>query len=330
MKRMISGIKPTGALTLGNWLGAIKEFVKYQDTNDLYVFVADLHALTTAKNPNDLNQNIIDLIAIYLAAGLDPAKCTIFLQSAVPAHNQLEWVLTCNTDLPDLLKMPQYKNYCEKHSNKATPTGMLMYPSLMAADILLYDADVVPCGTDQVSHIFLTKTIAERFNKHYGNVFKLPEAVTPEIGAKIMSLSDPTKKMSKSESNYGTIYLLDDIEVSKKKIMRALTDSENKVYYNPETKPGISNLMTIYSILAGISFEEIETKYKDITNYGVFKKDLCVLLENELVPLQQKVNDIKKNTILLKSLLVNGAEKANRIAGQKIKEVYNTIGLIIC
>lgn len=326
MKRMISGIKPTGRLTLGNYIGAIKPFVRLQSEYDLFAFVADLHSLTTEKDAAELRQNAESIAAVYLAAGLDPSKCTIFKQSDVPAHNQLEWVLTCNADLPDLTKMPQYKNFLAAHPSKATPAGMLMYPSLMAADILLYDADLVPCGADQASHVFLTKELASRFNKRYGAVFKLPEAFVPEVGAKIMSLSDPTKKMSKSESDAGTIYLLDDIKITKKKVMRALTDSEDKVYYSPEEKPGVSNLMTIYSALTGLSCADLEAKYAAVPNYGVFKRDLCEILERELLDLQAKVEDVKKSGRLWQ-ILAEGAEKASVIANEKICSVYEAIGL---
>ena len=235
-KRMVSGIKPTGKITLGNYLGAIKQFIKNQDEHELLVFIADLHALTLPIDPKDLRQNIIDLVCIYLACGLDPKKCKIFKQSDVMGHNDLSWVLTCNSVLGELTKMPQYKNYIAEHGDKGIPTGMLMYPSLMAADILLYDADFVPVGADQMSHIDLCRDMAEKFNKRFPGTFKLPSGVLSKTTSKIMSLSNPTRKMSKSESDKGTIYLLDPIEISKKKIMKALTDSENKFYYVLRTR----------------------------------------------------------------------------------------------
>lgn len=326
MKRMISGIKPTGRLTLGNYIGAIKPFVKLQSEYDLLAFIADLHSLTTEKDASELRRNTENISAVYLAAGLGPSKCVIFKQSDVPAHSQLEWVLTCNAGLPDLMKMPQYKNFLATYPSKATPAGMLMYPSLMAADILLYDADLVPCGADQASHVFLAKELAARFNKRYGDVFKLPEAFVPAVGAKIMSLSDPTKKMSKSESDTGTIYILDDVQITKKKVMRALTDSEDKVYYSPAKKPGVSNLMTIYSALTGLSYADLEAKYADAPNYGVFKRDLCEILERELLDLQAKVEGVKKSGRLAQ-ILTEGAEKASAIANEKIESVYEAIGL---
>lgn len=324
-KRMITGIKPTGTPTLGNYLGVIKDLVKYQDEYDLWVFVADLHALTLPIAPDELRNNIKNLIAIYLACGLDIDKCTLFLQSKSSYHSDLSWVLTCNSTLTLLNKMPQYKNYIETHKGKAVPAGMLLYPSLMSADILLYNADLVPVGADQKPHVDLTRDQAENFNKIYGETFKLPEPVMNKNTLKIMSLTDPTKKMSKSESDSGTIYLLDNIEVSKKKIMKALTDSEDKVYYDPENKPGVSNLMTIYSALSNKSYEEIEELYKDAPNYGVFKKDLCKLLEEELVPIQQKVETYLSED--LNTLLAYNTLKARQEASKTIQTVYKKIGL---
>jgi tryptophanyl-tRNA synthetase len=325
---MISGIKPTGQLTLGNYLGAIKQFIKNQDEHELLVFIADLHALTLPIDPKDLRQNIIDLVCIYLACGLDPKKCKIFRQSEVIGHNDLSWVLTCNSVVGELSRMPQYKNYVETHDIRdGVPTGMLMYPSLMSADILLYDADLVPVGADQMSHIDLCRDMAEKFNKRFPGTFKLPSGVLSKTTSKIMSLSNPTRKMSKSESDKGTIYLLDDIEISKKKIMKALTDSENKFYYDPENKPGLSNLINIYAALADITVDDVVNLFKDAENYGVFKRALCELLEAELVPLQQKVAEIKE-TQSYKEVLFEGAMFATEITRKKMCEVYTKIGLL--
>lgn len=327
MKRMISGIKPTGKISIGNFLGAIKQFVKYQDEYELLVFIADLHALTLPIEPNDLRQNIIDLVCIYLACGLDPKKCKIFRQSEVIGHNDLSWVLTCDTTLGELTKMPQYKNYIAEHGDKGIPSGMLMYPSLMSADILLYDADLVPVGADQMSHVDLCRDMAEKFNKRFPGTFKLPSGVLSKTTSKIMSLSNPTRKMSKSESDKGTIYLLDPIEISKEKIMKALTDSENKFYYDPENKPGLSNLINIYAALADITVNDVVNLFKDAENYGVFKRALCKLLEAELVPLQQKVAEIKE-TQSYKEVLAEGAAFATEITKKKLTDVYTKIGLI--
>ena len=220
-----------------------------------------------------------------------------------------------------------YKNYIAEHGDKGIPTGMLMYPSLMSADILLYDADLVPVGADQMSHIDLCRDMTEKFNKRFPGTFKLPSGVLSKTTSKIMSLSNPTRKMSKSESDKGTIYLLDDIEISKKKIMKALTDSENKFYYNPETKPGLSNLINIYSALSNLTVEEVVEKYKDSENYGVFKRALCELLEKELLPLQEKVKEIKE-TQSYKEVLFEGAMFATEITRKKMCEVYTKIGLM--
>ena len=327
MKRMISGIKPTGPISVGNYLGAIKQFIKNQDEYELLVFIADLHALTLPIEPNASRQNIIDLVCIYLACGLDPKKCKIFRQSEVIGHNDLSWVLTCNSVLGELTKMPQYKNYIAEHGDKGIPSGMLMYPALMSADILLYDADLVPVGADQMSHIDLCRDMAEKFNKRFPGTFKLPSGVISKTTSKIMSLSNPTRKMSKSESDKGTIYLLDDIEISKKKIMKALTDSENKFYYDPENKPGLSNLINIYAALADITVDDVVNLFKDTENYGVFKRALCELLEAELIPLQQKVAEIKE-TKSYKDVLAEGAAFATEITRKKLIDVYTKIGLM--
>ena len=326
MKRMISGIKPTGKITLGNYLGAIKQFIKYQDEYELLVFIADLHALTLPINPKELKQNVEDLIAIYLACGLDPEKCKIFRQSHVMGHNDLSWILTCNSVIGELTKMPQYKNYIAEHGDKGIPTGMLMYPSLMSADILLYDADLVPVGADQMSHIDLCRDMAEKFNKRFPGTFKLPSGVLSKTTSKIMSLSNPTRKMSKSESDKGTIYLLDPIEISKKKIMKALTDSENKFYYDPENKPGLSNLINIYSALSGQAVEEVVEKYKDSENYGVFKRALCELLEKEILPVQEKVKEIKESKSY-NQVLQDGGWSAQQLANEKMTKIYKAIGI---
>lgn len=325
-KRMVSGIKPTGKITLGNYLGAIKQFIKYQDEYDLYVFIADLHALTLPIDSEELRQNIENLVAVYLACGLDPEKCIIFKQSQIIGHNDLNWILTCNSNVCDFTKMPQYKNYIEKNSTNGVPAGMLMYPSLMAADILLYDADYVPVGIDQMPHVDLCRDIAEKFNKRFPGAFKLPSGVLSKSSSKIMSLSDPTRKMSKSESDKGTIYLLDDIEISKKKIMKALTDSENAFYYDPKNKPGLSNLINIYSALSNLTIDEVVEKYKDSENYGVFKRALCELLETELIPIQEKVKEIKASDTIDITLYL-GRTEAQQLATLKVTDIYKKLGL---
>lgn len=326
MERMISGIKPTGQLTLGNYVGAIKQFIKFQDKYELFVFIANLHALTLPIAKTDLKKNTEDLLAIYLAAGLDPTKTVIFKQSDVPAHNQLEWLLTCQMSVGELTKMPQYKNYCENHAGEGVPAGMLFYPSLMNADILLYDANYVPVGLDQKPHVDLTRDIAEKFNAHYQNSFILPKPIIPETGAKIMSLSDPTKKMSKSESDKGTIYLLEDINITRKKIMRAVTDSESKIYYDLQNKPGISNLLTIYAAMTNTTIDEAVARWKDEKDYGTFKSAVADVVCSELDTLQKTVANLK-NSNTIQQVLTNGAQQANLIANRKINKIYNKVGL---
>ena len=326
-ERMLTGIKPTGnSITLGNYIGGLLPLIKYQDQFDLFLFVADLHALTVYQKDLTLGKNIENLVATYLAAGIDPNKVTIFKQSEIPEHTQLEWVLTCTTDLPDLLKMPQYKNYKEINKNKAVPAGMLMYPSLMNADILLYNTDYIPVGIDQKPHVNLCYDIAMKFNARYGETFKIPKPIVPETGAKIMSLTTPTKKMSKSESDNGTIYLLEDIEIIRRKIMKAITDSENKVYFNPETKPGVSNLLSIYSALSEIPINELEKKYENTSNYGVFKKDLADLVCDKMAQIQARIKRIKELGII-HTVLQNGANKASCEAHNMLETVYKKVGL---
>ena len=326
-ERMLTGIKPTGnSITLGNYIGGLLPLIKYQDQFDLFLFVADLHALTVYQKDLTLDKNIENLVATYLAAGIDPNKVTIFKQSEIPEHAQLEWVLTCTTDLSDLLKMPQYKNYKEINKNKAVPAGMLMYPSLMNADILLYNTDYIPVGIDQKPHVNLCHDIAMKFNARYGETFKIPKPIVPETGAKIMSLTTPTKKMSKSESDNGTIYLLEDIEITRRKIMKAITDSENKVYFNPETKPGVSNLLSIYSALSEIPVSKLEEKYANISNYGVFKKDLADLVCDKMAQIQARIKRIKELGII-HTVLKNGANKAGFEAHNMLETVYKKVGL---
>lgn len=324
---MLTGIKPTGnSITLGNYIGGLLPLIKYQDQFDLFLFVADLHALTVYQKDLTLDKNIENLVATYLAAGIDPNKVTIFKQSEIPEHTQLEWVLTCTTDLSDLLKMPQYKNYKEINKNKAVPAGMLMYPSLMNADILLYNTDYIPVGIDQKPHVNLCHDIAMKFNNRYGETFKIPKPIVPETGAKIMSLTTPTKKMSKSESDNGTIYLLEDVEITRRKIMKAITDSENKVYFNPETKPGVSNLLSIYSAISEIPISGLEEKYANTSNYGIFKKDLADLVCDKMAQIQARIKRIKELGII-HTVLQNGANKAGFEAHNMLETVYKKVGL---
>lgn len=326
--RFLSGIQPSGNITLGNYLGAVKNFVKLQDSpdfTDFLVFIADLHAITVPQDKLALRQNIKSLVALYLACGLDPKKVHIFIQSEVPAHAELGWVLMCNGYIGELERMTQYKDKKEKQV-AGVSVGLLTYPSLMAADILLYDTDMVPIGIDQKQHLELTRDLAMRFNQKYGETFVVPKPYIPASGAKIMSLVDPTKKMSKSDSNpKGYIALLDDINIIKKKIMSATTDSDTKIKYDVENKPGISNLITILSCITNKSIKEIEEIYKD-SNYAAFKADVADAVVSEILPIQEKYNEIL-NSNLINEVLDEGKNYANYLANKKINKVYNKIGL---
>jgi len=325
-KRMLSGIKPTGKLTLGNYIGAIKQFITYQDDYDMYVFIADLHSLTLPIDPCELRENTKDMIAIYLACGLDPNKVVLFKQSDVCEHAELGYIMACNSNMGELSRMTQYKDKTAKlSSNESIPTGIYIYPTLMAADILLYDADFVPVGVDQKQHVELTRDLAIRFNSRYGETFKVPTPLIAKTGSKIASLANPEKKMSKSESDKGTIYLLDDLNVSRKKIMSAVTDSDNTIVYDLENKPGISNLLTIMSCLTNREINDISNEYNG-KGYGEFKKAVADVVIDELERLQARVSEIKKSGII-EQVLEDGANKAKYLARKKLNKVYRKVGI---
>lgn len=327
MKKMLSGIKPTGRLTLGNYIGAIRQFVNYQDDYDLYVFIANMHAITVAQDPKELRQNTKDLIALYLACGLNPEKVTLFVQSDLPQHTELGWILTCHSYMGELQRMTQYKDKTAKGETGIT-AGLFTYPSLMAADILMYDADFVPVGVDQKQHVELARNIAERFNNRYGDTFVVPEPVVPKVGAKIMSLQNPTKKMSKSEENpKGTIDLLDEPAVARKKIMSAVTDSLGVIAYDVENQPGIANLLTILSSLTGESIDDIVKRYEG-KGYGDFKKEVGQAVFDFLSDLQAKYKEIIASG-LIEQVVKDGNEKAGRIAYKKVAKVKKKLGLTI-
>ena len=326
--RLISGIQPSGTITLGNYLGAIKNFVKLQDElvdTDILVFIADLHAITVSQDKQALRKNIKSLAAIYLACGLDPEKVHIFIQSEVPAHNQLGWVMECNSYIGELERMTQFKDKKVKQV-AGVSAGLLTYPSLMAADILLYDANLVPVGVDQKQHLELTRNLAERFNTKYGDTFVVPEPYIAKTGAKIMSLTEPEKKMSKSDENPKSyISLLDELPVIMKKIKSAVTDSDATIKYDLENKPGISNLLTIYSCISGMTIAEIEAKYEN-SNYAEFKNDLANVVANEIEPIQKRYNELI-NSKELDEILDQGRDYANYLANRKLSKVYNKVGL---
>ena len=328
MKRMLSGIKPTGKLTLGNYIGAIKPISTYQDEYDIYFFIANLHCLTIYQDPEELRKNLKDALALYIACGIDPKKCTLFLQTDVKAHAELGYILACNTYLGELNRMTQFKDKMSK-GEKNLNAGLYTYPSLMAADILLYNADYVPVGEDQKQHVELARDIALRFNNKYGETFKVPEPLITKVGKRILSLQDPTKKMSKSDTgnNKGCIFLLDDIEVARKKIMSAVTDSIGKINVDKENQPGLYNLMEIASSLSGESIEDIANKFKD-SGYGDFKKYVAEIVCNTLKEIQDKYNKLI-NSNELDEILDQGQKKANEIANKLLLDVETKIGINI-
>jgi len=324
MKRILTGLKPSGELTLGSLIGCINQMVKLQDEYDSFMFVPDMHAITVKQDPKMLRERIRKNVALYLACGVDPDKNTIYLQSENLYHANLSWVLECTTYMGEASRMTQYKDKSSKGEN--VTVGLFTYPILMAADILLYDADYVPVGIDQKQHVELARDIALRFNKTYGDTFKMPEPMMSEVGVKIMDLQEPTKKMSKSDETYkGVILLLDDEKTIRKKIMSAVTDSDNKIYYDKDNKPGVSNLLTIYSSLKNISIEEAEDYFKDY-NYGNFKKEVADLVVSVLSNIQTKYNEIINGT-MLDDILDEGREKTCEIAKEKTLDVFKKVGL---
>ncbi|MBQ8891777.1 MAG: tryptophan--tRNA ligase [Bacilli bacterium] len=324
MEKVLTGIQPSGALTLGNYIGAIKQMLKYQDMYESYIFIADMHAITIPQDPIKLRENIRSLLAIYLASGVDPKKNTIFLQSENIYHANVSWILECLTPYGELGRMTQFKDKKEKNANFSA--GLLTYPVLMASDILLYDVDFVPVGKDQKQHVELARNIAERVNKKYGEIFKVPLPLIPHDGAKICDLVDPTRKMSKSSDNpKGVIYLLDDEKTIRKKIMSATTDSEMRVVYDMENKPGISNLINIYTSLSNLTIKDVEEKYKD-SNYGTFKNDVADLVVSVLTPIQEKYYKLLESAELDK-ILDAGIEKTTSIAKEKYELLKEKVGL---
>ena len=327
MKRMLSGIKPTGQLTLGNYIGALRNFVKYQDDYEMIVFIANLHCITEYQEPEELRKNLTDAVALYLACGLDPDKATIFLQTDVHAHAELGYIMACNTYLGELNRMTQFKDKSAKGEKNMT-AGLYTYPCLMAADILLYDANYVPVGEDQKQHVELTRDIAQRFNNRYGDVFTVPEPLIGKVGARIMSLSDPSKKMSKSEeTNKGCIYLLDDLAVARKKVMSAVTDSLGIIKLDKENQPGLYNLIEIASSLSGRTMEDIVKEFEG-QGYGKLKGYVADVVCDTLETIQNRYKEIIESHTIEK-VLNEGANKASLLANKKIEDVKKVIGLEI-
>lgn len=325
MSVIFSGIQPSGELTLGNYLGALRNFLDYQESDECYYCIVNQHAITVLQDPKELFANTRRLAALYLAVGLDPKKVTLFVQSEVPEHVRLGWVMTTISYVGELERMTQYKDKSQKRGD-SIPAGLLTYPPLMAADILLYQTNYVPVGEDQKQHMELTRDLAQRFNRVYGEVFTIPEIKLGVGGARVMSLQEPTKKMSKSDDNQmATIRLLDDEKTIVKKIKRAQTDSENSVHYDKENKPGISNLMGIYAAITKESYETIEQRYVG-QGYGTFKKDVAELLVDTLRPIHERYNDLIDSPELDR-ILDEGAVKAREKASKTYRDVELAMGL---
>ncbi|MCK9235957.1 MAG: tryptophan--tRNA ligase [Acholeplasmataceae bacterium] len=328
MKRLVSGIKPTGELTLGNYIGALKQFVALQNElpdTEFFIFIADLHAITTPQEKLALRKNIRSVAALYLACGLNPDRVHLFVQSEVLEHATLGYIMESTAYVGEMERMTQFKDRRQKQT-EGLRTSLFTYPALMAADILLYDADIVPIGDDQKQHLELTRTLAERFNHQYGDTFVVPKGYFPKTGARIKSLTDPTQKMDKSNDNPKSyILLLDDINAAKNKIKSAVTDSDTKIKYDPIEKKGITNLIDIYAALSGLSVTDIEEKYQNCT-YQTFKNDLALLVEKTLIPIQEKYQEIIKSSYL-DEVLDKGREAASQVARRKIFQVYKKMGL---
>jgi len=326
MKKLVSGIKPTGNLTIGNYIGAIKQFIELQNQYESLIFVADLHSITVPQSKNELRHTIKNVVALYIACGLDPEKTTIYIQSENPYHAHLSWILECHSYIGELNRMTQFKDVAKKQNDTTITCGLYTYPVLMASDILLYDADIVPVGDDQKQHVELTRNIAERFNNRYGKTFKIPKPIIAKEGARIKDLQNPTKKMSKSdESDKGSILLLEPIESIRKKIMSAVTDTDNKIIFDELNKPGISNLITIYSTLENIPIKEVEQKFEN-ASYKDFKIEVSNVIIKTLEPIQKKYQELI-NAKIIDSILDNGIKKVIHIAQNKCKEVEQKIGL---
>ena len=326
MARVLSGIKPTGTLTLGNYIGALKRFPSFQTLHNSFIFIADLHALTLPIDPEVLKTNTIDLVAFYIASGLDPEKTTLFLQSHVSAHAELNTILTNYAYMGEMSRMTQFKEKSESKKDQAIGLGLFTYPVLMAADILLYDAEIVPVGEDQRQHVELTRDLVQRFNHRYGEVLMMPKAELSKVGARVMSLSDPTKKMSKSDPK-GNIELKEDLNSVRKKIMSAVTDSDAVVRYDVNTKPGISNLMSIYASLKDIPLQDVEQQFQG-QSYGTFKKAVADVVCAELDQLQQRYHQVIASG-LVQDVLTEGAKRARTVANATLLRVKQAIGLWI-
>lgn len=326
-KRMLSGIQPSGDLHLGNYLGAIKNWSSRADNYECFYFMADLHTITVRQTPADLRRRTLEQLAQYIACGLDPEKNTLFIQSHVHQHAELGWVLNCYTMFGELSRMTQFKDKSSKHAENVNG-GLFTYPSLMAADILLYQPDLVPVGHDQKQHCELTRDVAQRFNGIYGDVFKVPEPYIPETGARIMSLNAPESKMSKSMPE-GCVFMMERPEDIQRKFKRAITDSdtENCVRFDPENKPGVANLMSIYSAVTGKTFAEIESEFAG-KGYGAFKPVVGDAVIEHLRPIREEATKLLKDKAYLEGVYRDGAQKASYVAEKTLRKVYKKIGFV--
>ncbi|SDT18346.1 tryptophanyl-tRNA synthetase [Paenibacillaceae bacterium GAS479] len=325
MKKVLSGIQPSGQLTLGNYIGAIKNFVQLQETHECYFMVVDLHAITVPQEPASLREQSQAIAALYLAAGIDPQRSAVYMQSHVRAHAELGWLLTTMTSIGELERMTQFKD--KSAGKESVGAGLFLYPSLMAADILVYNADLVPVGDDQKQHLELTRDLAGRFNSRYGDFFTIPQPYIPEVGARIMSLDDVSKKMSKSNPNPGSfIALLDSPDVIRKKISRATTDSGREIRFDQTNKPEVSNLMGIYAQMSGLSLADVEAKFEG-QGYGPFKKELAERVVDVLEPLQRRYHEIRSSG-MLEDVLREGAAKAAGVADRTVEGVKEKMGFL--
>jgi len=324
---ILSGITPSGILTIGHLTGAMLNWIRLQEDYDCYFMIADMHAITARQNPAELRQRTLDTAAMFLAAGISPEKSTLFIQSHVSEHSQLAWVLNTFTGMGECSKMTQFKDKSQKNPENIN-VGLFSYPVLMAADILLYQADLVPVGEDQKQHLELTRNLAQRFNFHYSDTFKIPETYIPKVGARIMNLQEPTKKMSKSDENLNsTIFLNDRPEVVRNKIKRAVTDSESIVNHSIENKPGIANLMQLLSISTGKTFDQIEIDFQG-KGYGDFKSEVANQVAEYIRPISEKFEEFSSNKNQLKEILTYGADKARKAAAKTCRKVYKKIGFV--
>ncbi|MDO4548608.1 MAG: tryptophan--tRNA ligase [Clostridia bacterium] len=324
-KRIFSGIQPTGTLTLGNYIGALRNFKLLEDEYDCVYSIVDLHAITVRQNPTELRKACLRVMSLYLAVGLSPEKSLLYFQSHVPQHAELNWVLGCFTYMGELNRMTQFKDKSQKHADNIN-AGLYTYPVLMAADILLYMSDLVPVGADQKQHLEISRDIAERFNKIYGDTFVVPEPYIGKVGGRVMSLQDPTRKMSKSDPEDTYVAMLDSADVIRKKIRRAITDSDSEVRYDPENKPGVSNLMSIMATITGKTMDEIALEYGS-KGYGVFKDAVADCIIAELEPIQKRFNEIITDKAYLQQVMTVSAERASNIAYRTMLKVRRKIGL---